>query len=89
MIPGQFVGDSWTPDNTDDLLAWLRMMTWTSRRHTSAQEFSDSLEQISSPVQDLAHLPILATRLNAELVRLCKLTRLPLSPLVPNATCFH
>ena len=84
MIPFRFVGNDWGPQSTDDLLAWLRIMTWTSKDGDAQRH--GNLHQISSPAQDLAHLPIPATRLNAELVRICKGNPEP-PPLVSDSRC--
>ena len=70
MIPFRFLGPSWDPRNLDDFMAWLRAITWTTK--DSQGEGHGNLHQLNSQGGDLAHLPIPATRLNAELIRICK-----------------
>jgi hypothetical protein len=69
MIPFKFLGPVWDPRNLDDFMAWLRAVTWTAK--DSQGEPHGNLSQLASPTQDLAHLPIPATRLNTELLKIC------------------
>ncbi|OAA61871.1 Zn(2)-C6 fungal-type DNA-binding domain protein [Niveomyces insectorum RCEF 264] len=80
--PDQLLGSA-SADNLDDLDAWLQMLTWTAPGaygsgypgHRTDQQRAmhaagTHLYQLSGPDTDLAQLPLEATRLNADLVRI-------------------
>ncbi len=72
LIPYRFM-EPWDPENLEDFMAWLRAITWTTRDVQGMGH--GNLHQMNGPAQELSHLPVPTTRLNAELIRLCTFCR--------------